>query len=333
MSRTERPPLLGRLAPLAPVLATASVFALGELCLHLAHLRRRSLPLPGEWLELARAGSPRLGFAVVVDPLLVRVSWGFATLVYLVAWIAAVVGGVVVLYRLLSGRSARRLGLVAGALGVSLVGAVLRFNCPLQVGGVTEILAAAFRRLGIREVETLLALSQAFAVGAALLLLIAASATLKPSAATDNTEAGRELRRRQRLLQVVLYLGAVVLVAGTVQVVTVYQVPVPLLAGEAERAAMSRLAQGLSVATGGLWTLVLLAIYAPAALILRHRATRLAGHAFDSREAESEESWLEEMGLASSWTSQLARLAAVASPLLTSGPAALLIEALTGAGQ
>ena len=126
-----------------------------------------------------------------------------------------------------------------------------------------------------------------------------------------------------------LYAGAAVLVTGVIQTTAMHRLPIPLLGDDGE--SLQQIAAALAVAMGTLGTLLLLAIYLPAAQILRTRALELAAGATGVRQPSKLEGWLRERGMESSLPQQLTRLTAVLAPFLAGGPLMAALRAWLGA--
>lgn len=251
--------------------------------------------------------------------LLARLTWGATALVYTVAWLASLSVLLGVVRESLADRSERLRSLAFG-LALLLSAAVLvvgpRGN-PLTVPAVRPMLEEAFLRMDIDVGSYLLHLFMGFGLSAAALLVVAASATLAfPASGKQGVE---HLRDQTLRLRRVLYAGAAVLVTAVIQTGAMHRLPLPLVAPE-NGEIVQQISQGLSATMGTLWSLVLLAIYLPAAKILRDRALELARHATGVRLRSKQEAWLEEQGMETSLRQQVAHVTAVLSPFLTGGP-------------
>ena len=120
------------------------------------------------------------------------------------------------------------------------------------------------------------------------------------------------------------------IVAGIVHAIALHRLPGALL-DEAKTEELNVVVHALSTGTGAVWTFILLGIYLPAALILRQRALELAHTELpDDATLDKVSVWLSEHGLTSHAVQQLARIAALLGPLLVGGPAAPLLQLLTG---
>lgn len=323
-------PFLARLSSAAPLAALVALFVLYRLAYDAAEIDRWPLAVPADALR----ATPPTAFPASVEIVLARISWAMTALLFVAAWAIAMVGAAQTLVDALSHRPAKvQRNALLGALGLGAVATAVTLGNPLTVGAVVDLLREGFGRLEIGHAQLLMNLFPALAVGAALLLLAAATACLSPRGDATPDARAEHLRCQLGRLRRVLYFGAGVLVAGTLQTAALHHLPVPLFIETADQVAMAKLAQGLSVATGSLWSLALLAIYLPAMLAIRQRSWRLA-EAARGQEADvtTAEAWLEKHGLTSSWNAQVGRLAALLGPFLASGPAAALFEVLTMAG-
>lgn len=306
----------------APAAAGVLVFALYRIFYRAAAIDRLHLPIDaGAWQDVA-------ALSVAAENLVARMTWGLSAMVFVLAWLAAVGGTLWVIAGATADRPLRvkvlwlGLGAALGTLGLGWA-----YQDPLTLPRVKPILVHAFEALEMEAGPYLLHLFTGMAVGAAMLLLVASSATLAgPASAAD---PGDHLKAQVGRLRRILYLGAGVLVAGTLQTAATHQLPVTLLA-EGSARSFQLIARSISTSTGAVWTLLLLAIYLPSAFVLRQRALGLAEEAQRRGQAESVEGWFGRLGLESSFTQHLARLSAILGPLVTGGPVAALLNLLGG---
>lgn len=283
-----------------------------------AGIDRVELSFPAEaWRALP-------GPEATVAHLEARLTWGVAVLAFSLAFLVAAFVCLRVTWRA-AGPRARKPLLLAGVVLAGLgVAAGLAGN-PLSLPQVAAVLDAGFDRMGLRDGSFLLHFFNGLAIAAALLLTLAASATLlRPEG--DGVEA---LRDQSRRLRRVLYAGAAVLIAGSAQAATMHRLPVAYL-GEPWSAALEAAAQMAAVLIGTLWTLFLVALYLPAAWTLRSRFRRHAEAALPTAGEAEHRTWLADRGLDLSPAQQLKQLLAVLGPLLTSLPLAGLFELLAG---
>ncbi len=269
------------------------------------------------------------GPASATKDLLARLTWGASALVYTVAWLASfwVVLGVVRESLADRPKGFRRAAFgVATLLPVAVLVVGQRGN-PLTIPAVRPMLEEAFLRMGIDSGPYLLHLFMGFGLSTAVLLVLGASATLAfPASGRQGVE---HLRGQTQRLRRMLYAGAAVLVTAVIQTGAMHQLPMPLVA-EDQGEIVRQISQGLSAAMGTVWSLVLLAIYLPAAKVLRDRALELARRATGEPLRPKQEAWLKEHGMETSLGQQLARVSAVLSPFLTGGPLMAALNLLGG---
>ncbi len=312
--------LLRHLAPLA---AAVGVFVVYRLVYVVAAIDSVKLPVSA-FVEAPATAD----LATSTQDLLTRLTWGGTALVYTVAWIVSL--GVVfeVIRQSVADRSRQfRRGLLGAA--VVLVGAAVAQGLagnPLTVPAVLPVLDQTFERLDMTDGSLVLHLFNGFNIATAVLLILGASATL--AFPVSDSQGMDDLRAQMHRLRRVLYAGAAVLVTGVIQTTAMHRLPIPLLGDDGE--SLQQVAGGLAVAMGTLGTLFLLAIYLPAAQILRTRAMKLAAGATGVRQPSKLEGWLRERGMESSLPQQLSRLTAVLAPFLAGGPLMAALKLLGG---
>lgn len=305
---------------LAPLAGFAVVFGLYRLFYDLARIDDK-LALGG-----ALTGLDGVGLEMAIDGLLARITWALSGVLFMLAWL---VGAAALVY--ITATALRRASslcrLASGALLAVAVVGLATWRNPLTLPRLEPILLETFDQMNLASGERLLYLVNGLALLAAVLIVLASTALLVGSD-REAEDAGR-LRARLRSLRLALYLGAAILVAGVLHAVAVHQLPLPLLEQDAA-SVLDRAGKSVSAAMGLLWTLLLLGIYAPAALILRQDALRLAQAATATDSESSRSEWLSKNHLAVPLWQQLTSLLAILAPLLAGGPGATLIEILVG---
>ncbi|MDX1502746.1 MAG: hypothetical protein R3325_10325 [Thermoanaerobaculia bacterium] len=134
------------------------------------------------------------------------------------------------------------------------------------------------------------------------------------------------LAGQTRRLRTLLFVGTALLVAGLLEIAALLRWPAVQLA-KPEGEAVRQAADALAVAAGTLLTVLLLATYGVAALILRARIASLAREeALDAKAVTAE---LEEQGAGVGLFQQVARLVALLAPLLAGGPVTTILDMLT----
>lgn len=149
------------------------------------------------------------------------------------------------------------------------------------------------------------------------LLLVAATSVITRPIQSNGDDAVRELAWRIDKVKKLLYVGAIVLVAGIMSFVAVYDLPTGLL-GEDKTliAGAKELARGPLIFWGVTLTLILIANYAPATYFLNREALRLARELGDKSTPKDTDAWIQEQNLALSMREQSKRILTMASPLL-----------------
>jgi hypothetical protein len=149
---------------------------------------------------------------------------------------------------------------------------------------------------------------------AVISLCFAASAVLWRSKDLNDLE----LSRRMQLLRYLLYMGAVLLVIGVLRLSTTLNWGASFIPSEsATGKLLGILIPGIVSSLGTYYTLLMAAMYLPAALILRARARELVN---ENVEVEAErDSWLSNHGLTLSYVESLPRIIAILAPLMA-GP-------------
>jgi len=188
-------------------------------------------------------------------------------------------------------------------LSLLTFGAVLRTNFSATAGpDILETLPSA--------VDRVVAFANALATGS-VILVVTACCLLSTSPGPNGTDAGRDasfIARRSRLLLLLLYSGAVLLLLALGEIDTLY-CWVALKSGGS-----TQLASRVTASAGIIFTLLLVAIYAPAALIQAGWVDVLARQAAQAAPDFDREKWLVARGLEMSPLRSLGAGAAVIAP-------------------
>ncbi len=334
---------------LAPALAVAAVFYLkGVFYGRFTLGDSEQLPLPDFAWEKVGAS-----FEIVVRDFLSRQTLQLSATAVVFFWLATVGFSLWVILRFLEGGSLRgrivTIGLPAVASVVAVVqtlprGAdygrdwiLIRLPRSLLYTFAEETgLNAAFERAGTAKIVMLENLLSGLIISA-LLFVVAAVCTIlwvgRRRSGEENKEppdageaAARDVewqRQRYRTLQSLLFLGAAVLVIGVLNVRQLLLWPAGFL-GEGDAASVKTLVGGYSATLGFYWTMILVALYLPATLALRHESSLLAHRALPEATPKEHRKWLSEEKLSPSVAAQLSHLLAVVSPVLAGGPLALV---------
>ena len=158
---------------------------------------------------------------------------------------------------------------------------------------------------------------------AAFAVLLASCATLWPAHERSLPEGLRQLSQRMKYLRTILYSGTLLLVVTILLKSSIYQWSLAFTSREdaAVKTASAFVSSLLSV-EGGFYTLVLVAVYLPAAVILQRRANHLEGLPADEA---ARKKVLQENGMTFSFSESLPRILAILAPVLT-GPIGDLLK-------
>lgn len=133
------------------------------------------------------------------------------------------------------------------------------------------------------------------------------------------------LAENQRKVRLLLYVGALALIAGTLEASALYTWAVSML--EITRYShASDIPHTLGIVNGALYSILLAAIFVPAMIQLRVQARRLAEAANPDSSAAERNKWLDENAIAGTIPRQIYSTLAVAGPLLAGGPVVALLE-------
>jgi hypothetical protein len=270
--------------------------------------------------------------------LLAKLNWGTSAVVYFAAWCACVYMMFHTICRVAAkGFKAPKAPWVG--LGTLLIGIALAYGNPMTITPLRQVLNRTLDfTLGAYGH---LSLDAANALGITTALLFAVTATIclwvPPDAGASKVAQARDLCIRMRMIDRCLYAGAAVLVTAVLHAYAVHMLPTPYMGAEDEKVLIG-LARGITTAQGTLWTITLLAIYLPAAGILRRWARQVAelspgpataaaspsasmAQLRDAATHQEQVKWLQENGLDASLVGQLKSLAASLAPLLAGSAA------------
>lgn len=221
-------------------------------------------------------------------------------------------------------------GLKSGENGVASLDVILRVLAFCQAIGVATVIFAATAAC------TVLMVPQGDSAEAEQAAKESQSDTNPPA---STTLTASDLEDRQQRLKGVLYVGAFALVTVFLFMQAFLEVPQALLPADTdakpnpEVAVVKDLAEGLMVFWGSTLTLVLIAIFVPPSAILRIRSLDLAKATNPPGSTRvTLDTWMKARGLSAAWYTQLAKVLAMLSPLL-SGPIAEAITRLVELAQ
>lgn len=241
-----------------------------------------------------------------------RMNWLFLSVAYLiVSLVGAVVAGAII-HRPVKRKHARW-PLIAITFG-AVIALVLFLLPELHMPLLLRLLPTTLEK-DISNITSVIDGTNSFGFAAAFLLTLATAAVLWEVARPRNSLD--DLARAMKQLRVVLYVGTVMLVIGMLFERCLFQWSLAFLSREEQpqKIAQSFFA-GIVAVDGGFYTMLLAAVYLPAALIVRARTEQLA--ALPAEESDRAKT-LKEHGLDFSFSEALPRLLAILAPLLA-GP-------------
>lgn len=317
----EIPALGVYLGPLSPLIATLAVtllwvFLIGALLL--CGWPSLLVCKPYEDIESV-AQELVVGFAPTVATYPERMMWTLSTGVCILATFLALYLVIRVMLSTASlSRTWRLAAFVWPGVAASLLGLGAAGYLPIPILSDGNDPALIFFHSKLTEnfpaAEVLTVSLDMVGVCTAILLALAASWILLPSIHHKGRWA--DIPRLNGQLQLVLYCGAVVLVAHTLRGATLFNWSVAFFGNDPGGEALNRFAQAMAVGRGVVFTIFLAAIYVPAAISLARRA------GVDSPQPV-DESW------AAPLLRQLTSILAILAPLLST-PIADILGALLG---
>lgn len=255
-----------------------------------------------------------------------RVNFLFLLMVYLSVCVFALAVSCYVIWKSLEKANVQPRNWLIAALAIAGGAEVfLYFNRQDYLRTFIPLINATIRE-DLPATENLLVIVNSFGFAVALLVTFAACATLYPRNTATSPEGLKQIAEQMKRLQLVLYAGTFMLVSGVLLIRSVYQWSLAFGSRETEAV---KAAEGffsvLLAAEGGFFTLVLAAVYVPAAFILRHRADLVSGLPEAEEDKEKE---LQKYNLTFSFMKSWPRIAAILGPLLA-GPVGELFSRLS----
>ena len=265
-----------------------------------------------------------------VDSIQGRLSWGVTGTFFILSFL----GGVAVLVHVFNEASRTRSDLNYFFRFVVCLGAVVAISVvtfagnPFAVDSLNNLLEDAFSLHEIESAKILYDLSTPMVLAVTVLLMASAWATLI-SDTRRTSDAILTIKAQLRWLNTMLFVGAVVLVAGVVHVDAVHRLP-SVLMSELTAKSWNELVSALSASTGAIWTFLLLGIYLPSIVVLRMRVRALAEDSVEKPTPKHVEDWLKNHGLTVKFPQMIAQIGAIISPFLVGGPASRLVGLFGG---
>jgi hypothetical protein len=262
-----------------------------------------------------------------------RFKWLFLGLVYLIVSIMVLVVSCAVIYKSFADKSKQAI------IGILIIitfsfgfGCYLYNNPELYMSVLIPIFNITIKNdlKNITELMTWLnsiCFAVIFPVVCAVYAILYSSDNDKPYLELSPLYAKLNyLYAKMKYLQLLLYIGTIMLIFGILLIQSMYDWSLAfILRDEQAIKVAGNFYSNLLIAEGGFFTLILAAIYLPAAILLRMRASVLKDLPEDNL---AKEKLLKDYNLSFSFTESLPRLLAISSPLLV-GPIGELFSAFS----
>lgn len=221
---------------------------------------------------------------------------------------------------------------VAGVITVRSLppGQTFEFNNTFLTGTVFRVAPAEDFVDAVEFTGPMLLVGLSIAVS---LILLRASRMSVSTPELPTAAIARTLAAQQTSVRLLLYVGALTLVAGTLQASALYSWAMSMLTqpeGVTYASKLSDIPQAMGILNGAFYSIFLAGIFVPAIAQLRAQAHRLADMAMPDAPAAERNKWLEENAVAGTLPRQLVSAVAVTAPLLAGGPLVALLEAIGG---
>jgi hypothetical protein len=312
------------LAPLAVLLAAVIVFE--------SSVAGREIFI--EYIKgLFEPGSRYMAPLTTTGEIRARFLWLASSMALLTSSIAAITVACVVITRCLSGARRRTGFYSAVALTIIALASVqflavslrtLNFDLTLELLASTRIFHPGFVEANVRFIAYAVVLTS---IIAAMFLVVAASSTVVITTGNDIAglnAVGLHISR----LRNVLYVGAIMLVCGIVNMGAWMRWPAALLKNPDQVEAFTGMALGVTTYWGAAFTVITIAAYVPPALYLRSQALSLHERQYPEVGAAEREKWLRSEGFTISEGAKPAPIIAMAGPLLA-GPLSSILNILS----
>lgn len=261
-----------------------------------------------------------------------RFVWLASSIALLTSSIAAIAVACVVITRCLPA-ARRRIALhVAIALAVIALVAVhflasnlknLNFDLTLNLLASSRVFHPGFIEANVQFIAYAVVVTS---IIAAMFLVVAASSTVVIPNGSDVVGLNAVGPHMSRLRNV-LYIGAIMLVCGIVNMGAWMRWPAALLREPERIEAFTGMALGVTTYWGAAFTVITIAAYVPPALYLRSRALSLHERQHPEIGAAEREKWLRSEGFTISEGAKPAPIIAMAGPLLA-GPLSSMLNIL-----
>jgi hypothetical protein len=243
-----------------------------------------------------------------------RITWSFFKLAYMLICLIvfAVACGVIYQSFANSGKRALVLILIVVALSAGF-GIYLLYNPNHFMSVFTPLINKTIVN-DVSNVADVIIRLNAFGFAVVLSAILATCAILYSPQDNSHPTGLKQLSIKMKYLRLILYVGTIMLVVGVLHIRTVYNWSLAFILRDGEGL---KVAEGffsnLLAAEGGVFTLILAAIYLPTAFILRRRAESLVGLPEQNTERET---LLTDNGLTFSFKESIPKVVAVLGPFL-----------------
>lgn len=247
----------------------------------------------------------RTGAAVWAADVSARLTWGIVALVFCLAWLLVVLSAVL---QIMSIDAKERMKFVVWVVVASIAAAGFSFFLLPEIFSAPTPLHKALSEyavlygLGVIPWASVLTVLTAIGIVA---LLAGASATLWVTVTKKD-----ELEEQLRGFKTLFNSGAILLFAGVLEVYALFRWPIVFIGDDVARTAMQSAAGSLAASVGALFSVLLLATYAPATTALRLQA--IANNISPAEVSEA----MRNSGFGDLASQQVLRLAQALLPLL-----------------
>jgi uncharacterized membrane protein HdeD (DUF308 family) len=212
-------------------------------------------------------------------------------------------------------------GLVILILLSALVGLVLLSNEEAYMPVMAKLLEKTVA-VDVKNINQIVNRVNSIGLASAFSLVLASCAVLLPTT-KKGLDGLKQLSKKMSNLRAILYVGTLMLVSGVLLIRSLLSWSKTFIPQTSTEIA-DIFTSGVLNTSGGLYTMILAAVYLPAAFILQRRARSLTVRREDEAEKEK---ILKESNLTFSFTESLPRIAAIVAPLMA-GPVGELLSRL-----
>lgn len=274
-----------------------------------------------------------------------RIFWSISVLFFFLS-IASIY--IVMLWNVFSAldRSISKVVMVVLIIILSAVGAsnlvnfddTFGFNVPLLGNSIYKVSSA------FHIVDSIQSLSVATLFSLSVVLSILSWHTSAEVFPKNEVKTGKEvtrdiycITRTKRRVQALLYMGAIVLVAGTIQTTALYTWAISMIDNSSAMtntgttvvkyfANLEDVPIVLSSLNGAFYSILLFTVFTPSLLHLRLLSLKLACLVCNEKSIQEQESWLLENSLIGSGLQQVISILLMLAPAMAGGPLSMLLD-------